>query len=83
MDGDPKVISPEKEKGLNQERIEAFQEEIIEKEEYVPAFKTFPEEKTLKIGKVRRRMKLPQKKEKESTKKHELSRPIAEQGQVQ
>ena len=83
MDGDPKVVSPEKEKGLNQERIEAFQEEIIEKEEYVPAFKTFPEEKTLKIGKVRRRMKLPQKKEKESTKKHELSRPVAKQGQVQ
>ena len=57
MESRPKVVSPEKEKNLNKEWIEAVQEDIIEKEEYVPAFRNIPKDRILKPEKARRRIK--------------------------
>ena len=54
-----KVVCPKQEKYLNKEWIEAVQEEIIEKEEYVPAFRKIPKDKILKPEKARRRIKKP------------------------
>jgi hypothetical protein len=49
-----KVVDPVKERLRNQETIESFQEEIIEREEDVPAFKNMPKENYLKTEKTRR-----------------------------
>ena len=54
-----KVIAPGKEKQLNHQRIEAHQEQIIEREEDVPAFKNMPREEYIKEGKTRRRVNAP------------------------
>ena len=54
-----KVVDPVKERLRNQETIESFQEEIIEREEDVPAFKNMPKENYLKTEKTRRIEKEP------------------------
>ena len=59
MESNLKVVCPKKEKDLNKEWIEAVQEEIIEKEENVPAFKKIPKDNILKPEKARRRIKKP------------------------
>ena len=54
-----KVVDPVKERLRNQETIESFQEEIIEREEDVPAFKNMPKENYVKTEKTRRIEKEP------------------------
>jgi hypothetical protein len=54
-----KVVDPVKERLRNQEAIESFQEEIIEREEDVPAFKNMPKENYIKTEKTRRIQKEP------------------------
>ena len=54
-----KAIVSGKEKQLNQQRIEAHQEQIIELEEYIPAYNNMPREEFLKEGKTRRRLITP------------------------
>jgi hypothetical protein len=54
-----KVVDPVKERHRNQEAIESFQEEIIEREEDVPAFKNMPKENYIKTEKTRRIQKEP------------------------
>jgi hypothetical protein len=54
-----KVVDPVKERLRNQETIESFQEEIIEREEDVPAFKNMPKENYSKTEKTRRIEKEP------------------------
>ena len=49
-----KVVDRMKERLRNQETIESFQEDIIESEEYVPAYKNMPKEKYLNTEKTRR-----------------------------
>ena len=51
------VIDKNNEKKLNSELIENHQENIIEQEEDVPAYKNMPWEETLKPEKARRRLK--------------------------
>ena len=51
------VVDKHNEKKLNQELIENYQEQIIEHEEDVPAYKNMPWEETLKPEKARRRLK--------------------------
>ena len=53
------VVDPVKERHRNQEAIESFQEEIIEREEDVPAFKNMPKENYIKTEKTRRIQKEP------------------------
>ena len=54
-----KVVDLVKERLRNQETIESFQEEIIEREEDVPAFKNMPKENYIKTEKTRRIEKEP------------------------
>ena len=54
-----KIVDPVKERLRNQETIESFQEEIIEREEDVPAFKNMPKENYVKTEKTRRIEKEP------------------------
>jgi hypothetical protein len=53
------VVNPMKERRLNQEKIDSFQENLIEWEEDVPAYKNMPQEKYQKAEKARRVQKEP------------------------
>ena len=59
MDKPRNVIAPEKEKELNKEVIERHQENIVEAEDFAPAFNNIPEETYLKPEKARRQHKIP------------------------
>lgn len=54
-----KVVDTRKERLRNQELVESFQEDIIEREEYVPAYTNMPKENYLKPEKTRRIQKEP------------------------
>ena len=59
LDKPRNVIAPEKEKELNKEVIERHQENIVEAEDFAPAFNNIPEETYLKPEKARRQHKIP------------------------
>ena len=62
--GSPKVVDPEHEKSLNADRVENHQENIIEREEWTPAY-NMPFEETVKPEKARRRTKPNDEREKQ------------------